>query len=77
MFMEIDQINERRSLVFEVDSFKENVPVRKKIMISKPIAGAFKVTNGKFLCEISLGESGVNVLVRNKKGAIEKFSTAL
>ena len=77
MVMFMDQIHERRSLMFEVDSFKENVPVRKKIMISKPIAGTFKVTNGKFLCEISLGESSVNVLVKNKKGAIEKFSTAL
>ena len=75
--MKNNQINERRPLVFQIDSFKETIPFRKKILISKPIAGAFKVTNGKFLCEISLGESSVNVLVRNKKGAIEKFSTAL
>ncbi|NOR84585.1 hypothetical protein GQ473_00560 [archaeon] len=75
--MKLNQLPERRPLVFQIDSFKDEVPFRKKIMISKPIAGAFKVTNGKFLCEISLGESSVNVLVRNKKGAVEKFSTAL
>ena len=70
-------MDERKPIVFQIDSLMKDVPERKKIIVSNPIAGAFKVTNGDFLCEMSLTQSGVLLTVKNKKGQIEKFSTAI
>jgi len=61
--------------VFQVDFLKGSVPERKKIVVPHPLAGTFKVTNGDFLCEMSLGGSGVGLVVKNRRGKTEKFST--
>ncbi len=68
--------NLRRALVIEANCFNENFEIeRHKIFLPHPIAGAFRVTNGKITCKITMTDSGVEVIVKDEKGNIEKWET--
>ncbi len=67
----------RRPLMFVVDSINEKKRIieRNKMIVDTPIGGSFKVSNGKYLCEVILSEYGVLVKCRDKIGRIETIAT--
>lgn len=69
----------RRPLMFQVDSINEEKRTleRNKLMVENPIGGSFKVSNGKYLCEISLSEHCVRLKCSNKNGHTETISTKM
>jgi len=74
-----DKKYSRRPLMFQVDSINEEKRIleRNKLMVENPIGGSFKVSNGKYLCEISLSEHCVRLRCCNKNGHTETISTKL
>lgn len=74
--MTIDQGYERRPLIFIVESFNStHDPEQNKIIVQSPIAGSFKVTNGKFLAVVTINELGVEVKAFDSQGNEERLST--
>ncbi len=67
----------RRPLMFQVDYINEKKRVieRNKMLVENPVGGAFKVSNGKFLCEVVLSEYGVQVKCRDRRGRAETIHT--
>lgn len=70
-------LKQRKPLMFQIDSFNsdKNKVERNKILISNPLAGSFKVSNGKFLCGVTINELGVEVRCYDKFGKMEKLKT--
>ncbi len=68
---------ERRPLVFEIDSYdKARQEIKKhKMLIPAPIGGSFKVSNGKFLCDITINEAGVMIKTIDQYGRVKVLST--
>lgn len=68
---------ERRPLMFQVDSINEGKRTieRNKMLVENPIGGTFKVSNGKYLCEIAISEYGVSVKCQDRTGRTETIST--
>ncbi|MFH1127345.1 MAG: hypothetical protein ABIG84_07440 [archaeon] len=77
MFCNNDNNNLRRPLMFQVDSINEDKRIieRNKMLVDKPIGGSFKVSNGKYLCEIDMCEYGVRVKCTDKSGRVETIAT--
>lgn len=69
----------RRPLMFQVDSINEDKRVieRNKMFVDNPIGGSFKASNGKFMCEIVLSETGVQLTCKDKSGRVETLATKL
>jgi len=69
----------RRPLMFQVDSINEDKRTieRNKMLVENPIGGMFKVSNGKFLCEIAISEYGVSIKCQDKTGRTETISTKM
>ena len=68
--------NLRRALIIEANCFNENYEIeRHKVFLPHPIAGSFKVTNGKITCKITITDSGVELLVKDEHGNVEKLAT--
>ncbi len=64
----------RRAFVIEANCFNENFEIeRYKLFLPHPIAGAFKVTDGKITCKITINESGVELLLKDENGNIERL----
>ena len=74
-----DKSRTRRPLMFQVDSINEEKRIleRSKMLVENPVGGAFKVSNGKYLCEIVLSECGVSVKCKDRAGRIETLSTKI
>jgi len=67
----------KKPFLFQIDVFneKEKVLERKKILVSRPLGGTFRVTNGDILCDITLDDRGVLVRCQSKRGDFEYIST--
>ncbi len=72
-----EQPGMRRPLMFQVDHINEKKRSieRNKMFVENPVGGAFKVSNGKYLCEVILSDYGVQVKCRDKNGRAETIHT--
>lgn len=63
--------------MFHVDYINEKKRAieRNKMLVENPVGGAFKVSNGKYFCEVVLSEYGVQVKCRDRRGRVETIHT--
>lgn len=63
--------------MFQVDSINEEKRTleRNKLLVENPVSGSFKVSNGKYLCEIALSEHSVCLKCYDKSGHVETITT--
>ena len=68
---------EKNHFMFQMDVFDRDNKVleRKKMVVSRPVGGKFRVTNGDMLCDVTLDRFGVLVRCQSKKGDFEYIST--
>ena len=47
---------EKNPFMFQMDVFDNNkkIIMRKKMVVSRPVGGKFRVTNGDMLCDVTL-----------------------
>lgn len=66
----------RRPLMFIVDSLHDKRGVeRRKIMVENPLAGTFRVSDGRLTADITISEIGIEVNAINEKGVVETIYT--
>ncbi len=63
--------------MFQVDKIntEKEMLERHKFVISNPVGGNFKVSNGKYFCDITIDEAGVEVKCADKNGRASFLST--
>ncbi|MCK4555840.1 MAG: hypothetical protein KAT83_04490 [Candidatus Aenigmarchaeota archaeon] len=68
---------EKNPFMFQMDVFDSDKKIikREKMVVSRPVGGKFRVTNGDMLCDVTLDRFGVLVRCQSKKGDFEYIST--
>ena len=62
--------------MFIIDSLHDARGVeRRKVMIDQPLAGTFRVSDGRLTADITFSEIGIEVNAINEKGEIETIYT--
>jgi len=66
----------KRMLVFQIDNWADSgQPQRNKLIVPNPIASSFKVTNGKFIAQVTVDELGVEVKCFDRDGREERWAS--
>lgn len=66
-------------LMFEVEKVSETEGIEKEVfVVDNPLAGSFKVSNGKLTAYVYLGDEDVDIFVVDEKNnTIKKITTRL
>ncbi len=66
----------RKALLIEANCFDDNYDVVKhKILLPHPVAGAIKITNGRISCKLMINDDGVELLLLDEEGHVERWKS--
>ena len=65
----------RRPLVFEIEKVNKEGIQKEIIVVENPLAGSFKVSNGKITAFVYMNEDNIDIFVKDKEGNIKRFKT--
>ena len=63
----------RRPLMFELEKVGKEGIEKEIFVVENPLAGSFKVSNGKLTAYIYMHEDTIDVFVKNKDGEIRRL----